>query len=128
MLTSCYLQDVLNSSLDAHYAAGLNYDAQTAHDRANDAISNGWANPGEKGASWEGIFNIPVCDVGWAKDSDFYKKEYILQPYGHESRPVWCGPICENDHQKTSDFLDAVQMRGLDSPRHLCPDGHDDYD
>ncbi|KAF4772677.1 hypothetical protein HAV15_012699 [Penicillium sp. str.  len=100
--------------------AGYNYDSDTAAYRASDAITNAWASPGSKGASWEGIFTIPVCDVTSAIESDYQGKEYILQPYGHDSRPVWCGAICSSDSQKTSDFINAAHMDGFKSPKHLC--------
>lgn len=38
--------------------------------------------PGSEGAAWEGIFTVPMCDVGAAVDADYQLKEYILQPYG----------------------------------------------
>ncbi|CAG7923683.1 unnamed protein product [Penicillium olsonii] len=114
------VQDIINSSLDAYNVAGYNYDSDTAASRASDAISNSWASPGAHGASWEGIFTIPVCDVGGAVNSDYQGKEYILQSYGHDSRPVWCGAICSGDSQKTSDFINAANMGGFQSPKHLC--------
>ncbi|KAJ5389493.1 uncharacterized protein N7496_000561 [Penicillium cataractarum] len=114
------VQDIINSSLDAYNVAGYNYNADTAKARAEDAISNAWASPGAKGAAWEGIFTIPVCDVGAAVNADYQDKQYILQPYGHDSRPVWCGPICGGDLQKTKDFIHAANMDGFQSPKHLC--------
>ncbi|KAJ5824366.1 hypothetical protein N7447_006706 [Penicillium robsamsonii] len=119
------IADVINSSLDAWNVAGYNYNTETASDRASDAIKNSWASPGSKGASWEGIFTIPVCDVSNAIDSDYPMKEYILQPYGHDSRPVWCGPICNGDVQTTQDFIKAANMDGFKSPKHLCEDQPD---
>ncbi|KAJ5143048.1 uncharacterized protein N7515_001835 [Penicillium bovifimosum] len=113
-------EDIINSSLDAWEVAGYNYDSDTAASRAEDAIGNAWASPGSKGASWEGIFTIPVCDVGSAVDADYQDKEYILQPYGHDARPVWCGPICEGDQDKTQSFIKAANMDGFQSPKHLC--------
>ncbi|OQD80442.1 hypothetical protein PENANT_c035G06204 [Penicillium antarcticum] len=114
------VEDIINSSLDAYNVAGYNYDADTAASRASDAISGAWASPGSQGASWEGIFTVPVCDVGAAVDSDYQDKEYILQPYGHNSRPVWCGSICSGNAQKTKDFISAANMGGFKSPKHLC--------
>ncbi|KAJ6083840.1 hypothetical protein N7467_007975 [Penicillium canescens] len=114
------VEDIINSSLDAYNVAGYNYDANTAASRASDAISSAWASPGSQGASWEGIFTVPVCDVGAAVDFDYQDKEYILQPYGHDCRPVWCGSICSGDAQKTKDFISAANMDGFNSPKHLC--------
>ncbi|KAI2792241.1 hypothetical protein POX_b02278 [Penicillium oxalicum] len=114
------IEDVIKSSWDAWNVAGYNYNADTARQRAESAIKDGWAVPGAHGAAWEGIFTIPVCDVGAAVDSDWQDKQYILQNYGHDSRPVWCGPICGGDIQKTRDFIKAANMEGFQSPKHLC--------
>ncbi|KAH8433965.1 uncharacterized protein LDX57_011601 [Aspergillus melleus] len=114
------VEDIINSSLDAYNAAGYDYNADKAAERASDAVANAWASPGEKGASWEGVFTIPVCDVRGAVDSDFEMKEYILQPYGHKMRPVWCGAICGGDQQTTQSFINAANMGGFKSPKHLC--------
>jgi hypothetical protein len=113
------VEDILNSSLDAWNVAGYDYNADTAASRAHDAISSAWASPGSKGASWEGIFTVPVCDVSGAIGQNWDHGEYILQPYGHESRPVWCGDLC-GDADKTKAFIDAAQMDGFQSPWHLC--------
>ncbi|KAM0187316.1 hypothetical protein ACHAPI_011229 [Fusarium lateritium] len=91
------VEDIIESSLDAYNVAGYNYDSETRAARAEDAIANAWVSPGSKGAAWEGIFTVPVCDVGAAVDADYSYKQYILQPYGHDSRPIWCGPICKGD-------------------------------
>ncbi|KAJ5579994.1 uncharacterized protein N7459_005979 [Penicillium hispanicum] len=114
------VEDIINSSVDAYNVAGYNYDADTAKSRAEDAIASAWANPGTKGAAWEGIFTVPVCNVAAAIDSDYQLKEFILQPYGHDSRPCWCGAICDGDIQKTRDFISATNMNGFKSPKHLC--------
>ncbi|KAJ5096138.1 hypothetical protein NUU61_005494 [Penicillium alfredii] len=114
------IEDIINSSLDAYNVAGYDYTAEKGSERASDALSNSWANPGSQGASWEGIFTVPVCDIGGAVDADYQLKDYILQPYGHDSRPVWCGPICGGDLQKTKDFINAANMGGFKSPKHLC--------
>ncbi|ORY12781.1 hypothetical protein BCR34DRAFT_563349 [Clohesyomyces aquaticus] len=67
------------------------------------------------------MFTIPVCDVGAAVGSDFFNKDWILQNYGHESRPVWCGNVCGGDEQKTMHFIKAANMEGFKSAMHLCP-------
>ncbi|KAL8867949.1 MAG: hypothetical protein Q9174_005324 [Haloplaca sp. 1 TL-2023] len=78
------IQDIINSSLDSYNVARYSYNTDTAKSRAQNALTDGWENPGSKGASWEGVFTIPVCDVGWATGADLQGKEFILQPYGHE--------------------------------------------
>ncbi|KAJ5170612.1 uncharacterized protein N7500_003395 [Penicillium coprophilum] len=129
--------DIINSSLDAYNTAGFNYTSEIGSSRALDAIKNSWGNPAAQGASWEGIFTIPVCDIGNAIGADYVGKEYILQPYGHESRPVWCGPICkgnahtaQDDAQTTKDFIKAANMDNFEGFNHLCPEtrpGHPSY-
>ncbi|KAG4440634.1 hypothetical protein IFR05_003893 [Cadophora sp. M221] len=114
-------KDVINSSLDSYNVAGYNYDSSTAASRAQSALSDGWRNPGAQGPSWEGTFTIPVCNVGSAINSDYFDKEWILQDYGHDSRPVWCGPVCNGDLTTTQNFIKAANMEGFRSPKHLCP-------
>lgn len=113
-------EDIINSSLDAYNVAGYDYSSDTLASRAQDAISNAWANPGSQGAAWEGIFTVPVCDISGTIGQNYDLGEYILQPYGHDSRPCWCGPICGGDTQKTQDFIKAANMDGFKSPKHLC--------
>ena len=117
------IQDIINSSLDAYIVAGYNYDNVTASQRALSAITQQWANPAAQGPAWEGIFTIPVCNISASTDMDLpWTGEYILQPYGHESRPVWCGPICDGDIPKTRAFIHAANMDNFESPRHYCDD------
>lgn len=92
-----------------------------AHDRSLDALEQGWANPGALGPAWEGIWDIPVCDVGDAVKNKIPDAEWILMNYGKGSRPHWCGNICSNDEQKTKDFIHAAQMDNFKSPKHYCP-------
>jgi hypothetical protein len=58
------LTDVFEASIAAYQAAGLNYDSRTAVERAMAAVRDGWANPWDKGTSWEGTFTIPICNTG----------------------------------------------------------------
>lgn len=113
-------QDIISSSLDSYNVARFSYDSSTAASRAQDALTNGWGNPGNAGASWEGVFTLPVCDVGWAASSDMERKEYILQGHDHEARPNWCGPICTGDLQTTKDFIKAANMENFQSPKYMC--------
>ena len=121
------VQDVINSSLDSYNVAGYSYNADTAAQRAKSALQDQWANPGSQGPSWEGTFTIPVCDVGAAVAAGFPSGEFILQDYGHDSRPVWCGPICGNSADQTKAFIAAAKMDNFQSPKHLCPDGSAPY-
>lgn len=100
--------------------AKYSYGADTAAARAQDALKMGWGNPGAAGASWEGVFTIPVCDVGWAVTGDIADKQYILQPQGHDYRPHWCGPVCSGDVQTTKDWIAATNMVNFQSPKFTC--------
>ncbi|KAL9602343.1 MAG: hypothetical protein Q9219_001909 [cf. Caloplaca sp. 3 TL-2023] len=112
------VQAVISSSLDAYAAGRFAYTPATASARAQDALLKGWGNPGAAGAAWEGVFTIPVCDVGWAVEGNIDDKQYILQPQGHDYRPHWCGPVCGGDVQLTRDFIAAANMANFQSPRH----------
>ncbi|KAI4168770.1 MAG: hypothetical protein LQ343_006152 [Gyalolechia ehrenbergii] len=116
------IQDVINSSLDAYTHAKFDYTVETAATRAQDALQNGWGNPGAAAASWEGVFTIPVCDVGWAVMGEIADKQYILQPQGHDYRPHWCGPVCAGDEATTRAFIHAANMDNFQSPRFTCDD------
>jgi hypothetical protein len=91
-----------------------------AHDRAQDALTQGWANPGALGPAWEGIWDIPVCDIGAAAQSNIEDKGEILMRYGQDSRPHWCGDICSGSADKTKAFIEAANMKNFKSPRHFC--------
>ncbi|EMR65549.1 hypothetical protein MGN70_012825 [Eutypa lata] len=114
--------DVINSSLDSYNVAEYAYDADKAAERVQDALGGGWQNPGAQGPSWEGTFTVPVCDVSDAVNQDWYMKEYILEDHDENARPVWCGPICSNDWDKTKRFIEAAGMGGFKSPKHICTD------
>ncbi|KAF6239129.1 hypothetical protein HO173_003002 [Letharia columbiana] len=98
--------------------AGYDYDNNTGCNRVRPALESQWANPGAQGASWEGTFTIPVCDVSTAIEADYQDKQYILQPYiGDNSRPLWCGPVCGGNLTTTQAFNAAAQMTKFDSPK-----------
>ncbi len=129
------IQDVITSSLAAHTVANHTYTPTTALARAHDAIASGRnpgngsnnnsnsSNPGAAGAAWEGVFTIPVCDVGWAVAADnLPEKAYILQPVGEDYRPRWCGPVCGGDAGATRKWIEAAGMKGFESPKEECED------
>ena len=113
------LQNVIDSSLKAHAAAGYNYDFSTASSRAVKALENG-ENPRDQGAGWEGVFTLPVCDVSGAIGKNYQYGTSILMEYGRGNRPVWCGPVCGENLQKTQDFIQTSNMRNFKSPKRLC--------
>lgn len=114
------IEDVINSSLDSYNVAEYNYDANKAQERVHEALQGAWRNPGSQGPSWEGTFTIPVCDVSAAVGQDWKLKQYILEEYGGNARPCWCGPICSNDWDKTKRFIQAANMDNFKSPKHNC--------
>lgn len=115
------VEDIINSSLDAYNVAGYNYNNVTAYNRVQSALQGQWADPGAQGPSWEGTFTIPVCDVSSAITANYQDKQYILQPYNSDnSRPIWCGPVCNGDLNQTQAFINAANMNGFKSPKHLC--------
>ncbi|KAI1078840.1 hypothetical protein F5B20DRAFT_194404 [Whalleya microplaca] len=116
------IADVINSSLDSYNVGEYNYDSNKAAERVQLALKKGWRNPGAQGPSWEGTFTIPVCDVSGAVGKGYYDGRYILEDYGKNSRPVWCGPICSDDWDKTDRFISAAHMNNFKSPKHICQD------
>ncbi|KAI9827477.1 MAG: hypothetical protein M1832_004827 [Thelocarpon impressellum] len=118
-----HVEDIINASLDSYAVAEYNYTAQMGHERALNQLKNGLKNPIQYGAAWEGVFNIPICDVGGAAIAGIDHAEHILKKYdGNKSRPHWCGSICSNDEEKTKRFIAAAQMNNFKSPKHYCPD------
>ncbi|CAI7658698.1 unnamed protein product [Penicillium glandicola] len=116
------IADVINSSLNVWAIACYNYNSDTTSERVSGAIKTSWVCPRSQGASWEGVFTIPMYHVRSTIDSNDLYREYVLQAYGHDSCPVWCGPICSGDVHTTQDYIKAANMEGFDSPKHLCKD------
>jgi len=69
---------------------------------------NGALNPFTSEGEWEGLWTLPICDIGtnigWNAQ------------YGHDSKhgrygalPCCCGPNC----QDTKAFIDSISMKGL---------------
>jgi hypothetical protein len=59
--------------------------------------------------------------VQWATQQDFLpQKQYVLQPYGGNSRPQWCGPVCTGREDVTTAFLAAAHLDGFKSPTEAC--------
>ena len=123
--SSVTLDNVFDSSLAAYDIAGLSYTKEIAEDRVRDAIEKREGNPFSP--SWEGIFQIPICDVSdviYYDEMNDAEKRDVLTPYGdgHDPRPRWCGPICNWDKEKTNAFYKAANMEGWDHQWVLhCP-------
>ncbi|KAI9803551.1 MAG: hypothetical protein M1825_001894 [Sarcosagium campestre] len=117
------VQSIINSSVDASNIAGVNYTPETARNRTMTMLKQGRADPLTQGVSWEGTFTIPVCDISLAATKNFPKKSVMLQPYGKNMVPQWCGSIC-GTAQQTADFIKAANMEGFESPYAYCPKGY----
>ncbi|KAJ5817218.1 hypothetical protein N7447_009451 [Penicillium robsamsonii] len=105
--------DVIKSSLKSYKAAGYNYDSSTMTSRISDIFTGG-ANTYTEGASMEGVWTIPVCDIGNTVNNPDYKyaqKGNILRPYGFDEHPIWCGPICGMDKNATIEFYKAANFK-----------------
>ena len=116
-------QDIISSSLDAYNVAVYNYTYDLGRERIQQAVANGTQQFQVAGAAWEGIFTIPVCDVGWTINTtvNIHKKSVILQPYGVNKLLQFCNKaMCGDDAQRTTDFLAAANMKGFLSPHVYC--------
>lgn len=103
------MQNVVISSVKSWRVAGYNYTTETWRSRINDMYRAG-ANPWFEGNAMEGLWTIPVCNIAETVNSDWYGKESILMPYGYDSRPKWCGYICDNNKETTQAFFDAAHL------------------
>ena len=104
--------DALNSSLfginstsvaeslgRAWEVAGNNYTSAVAEQRLQVAFAHpGNYTPFSDGASWEGVFNITVCDVGARGD--------WVVAYGGKTLPCCCGAGCVD----TADFIQKSNL------------------
>jgi hypothetical protein len=114
------LADAIQSSVKAYQYSGFEYTVDVFNQRMANAIQNGSDNPLQNAAATEGVFTIPVCNISQAINNNYQNRQYILQDYGHESRPNWCGPICNNDLNTTKAFISAANMVNFKSPYHMC--------
>lgn len=80
--------------------------------RMADTMKSG-ADPLSELSALEGLWTIPVCDVGAAIGSDMIFKNKILQPYS--SMPTWCGNICGNDEATTKEFYEKAHITDFES-------------
>ena len=100
---------VAESSGRAWEFAGNDYNDTISAQRLQTALlSKGALTPFQDGAGWEGVFNLPVCDVGyrpkWVNDYD----DLVL--------PCCCGVGCRD----TKDFVSAANLNGSKSWLHNC--------
>ncbi|THC91178.1 hypothetical protein EYZ11_009367 [Aspergillus tanneri] len=110
--------DAVISSVKAYQVAGNNYTTSTWNKRMQEIFSTG-VNPWSEGTAMEGLWTIPVCDISATvgSDYDYAYKQYILQPYGYNNKPKWCGPICGNDPSQTIAFYQKANFgKGFSHP------------
>lgn len=103
------LKDVFESSISAYQVAKFSYDGENAVKRAQEAVTDGWANPWDQGTSWEGTFTIPVCDTG--------DVSYNVQ-VGDRIMPCGCGGGNEVD-----DWKKAAKFDGYTTYDDQCTEG-----
>ncbi|CUS14923.1 unnamed protein product [Tuber aestivum] len=103
-------RDMVQSSVEAYLANGLDYTAQDMTERLQISA----ALPSDKqwfakGAAGEGAFTIPICDVG-------HETEWMGR-----GLPCCCGIGCKD----TKSFMEEVNMGGFDPVeqkcREICP-------
>ena len=77
-------QDPILFFVVAHEIADLDYTHNKTIKQFRDAIKIGKRDP--FGPTWEGLFNIPICNVSTVSliDNDFDHMDKILTPYGKQ--------------------------------------------
>ena len=120
---SLTVKDVIFSSLASWEAAGLDYSKNTqnqAIERVMEAVRDG--NEDVFTPSWEGVFNVPVCNVQFVPYvGGFSHKSDVLKKYGPEEEPRWCRPVCNVGQGETDKFLKAANMEHFeDNPKDHC--------
>ncbi|KAJ5164897.1 uncharacterized protein N7500_006727 [Penicillium coprophilum] len=105
-------QDAIISSLKSFQAAGNNYTSSSFTDRMGELFTES-TKIKSNGVNMEGLWTIPVCDISKTIGADwrYGKKHDILHPYGWDELPSWCGPICDNDPDKTIEFYQAANFK-----------------
>ncbi|KAG0643968.1 hypothetical protein HOY80DRAFT_253788 [Tuber brumale] len=105
-------RDMVQSSVDAYLAGGLDYTPENMTSRlqisATLPSNQQWFS---RGAAGEGAFTIPVCDVGW-------RTEFMGR-----GMPCCCGVGCRD----TRSFMEKTNMGGFapvvkECKEDICPD------
>jgi hypothetical protein len=98
---------MVESSARAWQYSGYNYTNVTATARILDSIgSNRTLTPFQDGVKWEGVFNVPVCDIGAHIE---WNTQYGDKKEGFGRLPCCCGPNCSD----TKAFVEAAGMNGF---------------
>lgn len=108
------IADVLVSSSRAWKYAGNNYTEETARNRIITSISsNGTLTPFQDGPSWEGIWTIPVCDIG---NNIGWNTQFGDAQQGFGRLPCCCGKNCKD----TAEFVYACGFNGSEDLLEGC--------
>jgi hypothetical protein len=103
------ITDAVVSSSRAWQYAGNNYTDQDAQNRIVASVaSNGTLTPFQDGSAWEGVWTIPVCNVGNNVD---WITEFGDKKQGYGRLPCCCGPNCTD----TAEFARASGWNGSDT-------------
>jgi hypothetical protein len=103
------ITDTVISSSRAWQYASNNYTNQDAQDRIIASVaSNGTLTPFQDGSAWEGVWTIPVCNVGNNVD---WNTEFGDKKQGYGRLPCCCGPNCRD----TAEFARASGWNGSDT-------------
>ena len=110
-----HYEDIIHSSVDAYRIAGYDFTTEMVTKQVSTALETG------KGDLWDlrqpGLFTIPVCNVSmylYYDEESGEEKHKILGPYGNTNLR-WCGPICDNDRQKTEAFYKAANLQDFET-------------
>ncbi|KAI9775348.1 MAG: hypothetical protein M1839_001264 [Geoglossum umbratile] len=107
--------DITKASARAWRKAGFNYTDMIAQERILESIaSNGTLTPFEDGAGWEGVWTIPVCDVG--NHTKWNVKYGWKQNHRYDMLPCCCGENCKD----TAKFIRAANLNGLQTVLRGC--------
>lgn len=135
-------QDVMKSSLAVWEVDGLGYNPTRGINHFRDSVKKGELDI--IGPAWEGLFDIPVCDIGIVpgQHEQFEDSDTILTKYGSEEEPRWyvdrtriilligvrltltvlrCGAVCSGQKRVTDTWIDKTNMKDFDdNPRDHC--------
>ena len=101
------ITDALKSSARTWRYQGFNYTQRDAMNRIQGSVlSNGTLTPFQDGIGWEGVWTIPVCDIGGHIQ---WNTQFGDKKEGYGRLPCCCGPNCSD----TAAFVEAGGWKGF---------------